>query len=97
MHRQLRRAALDRTDPKCSSLGPKAHAARCSPGLPCTVVTHADSRCPSMLEDTQCQLRARHRSAHAARDGEALISWTNPAAGEQAKVIALDWYLEPPA
>jgi hypothetical protein len=47
-----------------------------------------------MLEDTRCQLRAGHQSAHAARDGEALVSWSNPAAGEHAKEIVLDWFVE---
>jgi hypothetical protein len=45
-----------------------------------------------MLDDTQCQLRADHRSAHAARDGDALVSWSNPSAGDQAKAIVLEWY-----
>lgn len=47
-----------------------------------------------MLENTRCQLRAEHKSAHAARDGGALVSWANPAAGDRAKEIVLDWYVE---
>ena len=45
-----------------------------------------------MLDDTQCQLCADHQSAHAARDGDALVSWSNPGAGDQAKAIVLDWF-----
>ena len=48
-----------------------------------------------MLENTQCQLREGHQSAHAARDGGALVSWANPSAGEHAKDIVLDWYDNP--
>jgi hypothetical protein len=76
-------------------LGPTAHAARWLPLLSCTIVTDPDLRCPSRLEETQCQLRAGHRPVHAARDGEALVSWSNPATGEQARVIVVDWYARP--
>jgi hypothetical protein len=53
-----------------------------------------DEQCPSQLEDTRCQLRVDHKSAHAARDGGALVSWANPEAGDHAKEIVLDWYGE---
>ena len=47
-----------------------------------------------MLDATRCQLRAGHRSAHAARTGTALTTWANPGADEKAKLVALDWYVE---
>jgi hypothetical protein len=47
-----------------------------------------------MLEDTRCQLRAGHQSAHAARQGQALVSWSNPDAGDRAKEIVLDWFAD---
>lgn len=57
-------------------------------------MTGSDLQCTSVLGAVWCRLRADHRSAHAARDGAALVSWANPAAGDHARQIVLDWFVE---
>ncbi|HZC52742.1 MAG TPA: hypothetical protein VE441_09625 [Mycobacterium sp.] len=57
-------------------------------------MSEAATQCASKLGATRCQLHTGHRSAHAARTGATLTTWANPDAGEQAKLVVLDWYLE---
>jgi hypothetical protein len=56
-------------------------------------VTDAQGQCSRTTSSgLQCQLLSGHVSAHAARDGEALISWRNWDAGDSGNTVTMEWF-----